>query len=96
MEMPGCDLPSGCLSSSLVRLRLSGFLAQSRGTIATLFSHCLSIWKVLRSVDYHDQSSNLGSIDGHVGEDARRVRAISGGSLGCHVGLFWALLNEGD
>lgn len=68
--------PSRRLSTSLVRLRLSRFLAQSCRSIRILLSHRLPVRQILGPVHHNDQRPDLRSIHCHVGEDACGMGAI--------------------
>lgn len=70
------NLPPGRLPTSLVNRRLLRFLAQACGAVGILLAHGLSVGQVLRAVTHHDQGANLGSIDSHIGVDARSVRDL--------------------
>jgi len=83
------NIPSGRLPSPLVNIGLLRFLPQARGAVRVLFAHRLSIRQILRAVTHHDQRSDLGSIDGHVCEDAGSVwdlLLLSGGHLEYRAG----------
>jgi hypothetical protein len=80
--MSSNNIPSRSLSSTLVRLCLPCFFAQSRGTITVLFTHCLAIRKVLTPVDNHNKGTNFWSIDAHVGKYACRVSTTETGHGG--------------
>lgn len=82
-------LPLGCLSAPLVRLCFLRFFTKSRSTVRVLLAHGALVGQIPGAVHDHDQCSYHWAINGHVGEDARRMGAAAEswhvGSLGRHI-----------
>lgn len=76
------NLPSWCLPSSLVRVCLFRFFAQSCGTIRVLLAHRLPVRKILCPIEHRNQCPNLGPVDRLVCVNPSRVGLCDFGSHG--------------
>lgn len=83
-------LPPRCLASSLIGLGLFGFFAQPGRAVRVLLTHRLPIWKILRTIDDDDQSTDFRTVHGHVGVYSCCVCAGHSclSHLGSHVNMY--------
>lgn len=88
-------LPLGSLTSPNIRSGLFCFLAESSSAVGVLFANGFPVWQVLCTVDNDNEGTNDGTVEAHVGKDARRMRSGDGVRLH-HFGKRILEMSQGE